>query len=867
MVNRPGTELAAYVRSRRLRAGLTQEALSQRAGLTVDTVSGLERGLRRRLYPHTARAIADALDLAGDERTGLMALAQGEAAGPPAPANSAGQGSPPGESATPLAGEPGQVARAQLPRPLTGLIGREAELSDVQSLLARARLLTLTGPGGIGKTRLAIAAAHAVAPRFADGVALVDLAPLREPSLALRAIAAALGVGDTPGRSLLATLVDAIESRRLLLVLDNCEHLLDAAPDIAALLGVCPQLSVLATSRAPLHIAGEQELLLSPLPVPPAAWRGDDMAASYPAVALFVERAMAVNPGFALTPANAGAVAAICARLDGLPLALELAAARTRLISPRSLLDRLHQRLPLLTGGPRDRPVRHQTLRAAIGWSYDLLTASEQALFQRLGLFAGGFTLTAVEAVYAGTEDSGIDLLDALSGLVHKSLVHHAADGASQPGHDGEPRFSMLETVREFAQEQFEQSGLGGRWRQQHFAHYLALSQAAEREMRETTPVATILTIRRRLEPEYANVRAALAAAIAGGRVEDALRLVGSLCVIWTPMGILRAARRWEDQPAGALPEARDWLARVLAMDGVASDAARAKALLALGRVLIFLWEDPKAERRAAIGAFEQSLTLFRRTGDAHGIAQCLQNLGSARWENEDLQDAGAAFEESLALCRRLDDRLGMGWSLLGLGRVANSLGEHAAALPRISDALDLLRNAGSKLGTAAALDGLGLARQGAGDYRGAFQCYEDSVTLRRAAGAQFGLPVALQRLAVALAATGELGRAAAMLHESLIIGRAMHNPWDIANALLALGALAGGLREHERGARLFGAGEALIAVKGLQVPEDYTAMYARSVMIARRALGDERFEAAHRAGAALPLENAIAEALALAPA
>ncbi len=348
---------------------------------------------------------------------------------------------PPPRDAPPSSTDtPGPI---RLPTPLTALLGRDAEVRQVVGLLASHRLVTLTGPGGVGKTRLAIEAARAAAPAFPDGVVFVDLAPLRDPALVLPAIAQVLEVREAPGIPLDRALAAALGERRLLLVLDNLEQVVAAAAGIAALLTACPQLVVLATSRAALAVRGERILPVEPLPLPDEGEAPADLAAS-PAVRLFAERADEARPGFGLTAANAPTVAAICARLDGLPLAIELAAARVKLLAPEALLAKLASRLPLLTSGARDLPDRQRTLRGAIAWSHDLLSKDEQALFRRLAVFAGGFTLEAADAVV--NPDAGFETMDVLAALVDESLVR-------QEHTTGEPRFRMLETVREFAAE------------------------------------------------------------------------------------------------------------------------------------------------------------------------------------------------------------------------------------------------------------------------------------------------------------------------------------------------------------------------------------------------------------------------------
>ena len=893
MADNAAPQLAAYVRTLRLRAGLTQEDLAERAGVTVDTIGALERGLRRRLYPHTARALADALDLQQAEREQLADLAHGrsraQGAQPVAPGTipPAATRVPSGDRAWAVsqreAGATGAaVSRQEVPRPLhnlpavlTRLIGRERELAQIQDQLAHTRLLTLTGAGGIGKTRLALEAARMQRPRFRDGVWLAELAPLTDPSLVLSAVAGALGVGESPGRPLLATLTESLRERQLLLVLDNFEQVLDAATDIAALLSACPLVSVLATSRAPLHVSGEHELLVPPLRTPlESRNEAVEAVAYYAAVQLFVERAVAVKAEFVLTQDNSAAVVAICARLDGLPLAIELAAARVKLFTPQALLTRLDQRLQLLTGGPQDRPSRQRTLRAAIAWSYDLLSEPEQALFRRLGVFVGGFTFTAAAAVCSEGSPDSVDLIDAIAALVDKSLLQQDDSAAAEHGlsltgeqpAEQEPRFAMFETIREFALEQLGIRDELARWSGRHVDHFLSLMEQSEVDLRETAPVSTAWHTRRQLSPEHGNFRAALAWTCSQGESENALRLAGAVCALWVPALNLTVAQRWLDQSAGTLREARAWLEQCLTLDPPASDAVRAKAMYGLGRVLHFQWDEwdqRQAELDHAIRVFEESLAIYRRLDDRRGIIRCLVDMGWALWEHLEHDSGVAVFEESLSLSRIEDDAVNAGWSLIGLGRVAMWTGNSEHAGPFLEDGLAEQRRAGNQLGVAAALDALGLFHQSTHDYSRALECFEEAVALRRGVGAESGLPPALQRLGAAVAGTGDLRRGVALIGESLVLSRRMgSHPSDAAIGLISIGAMAGGLGLLESGARLCGAGEALFEARGLDIPSAFIGVYRRSVAGVRRAFGDEAFEAAFTAGRALPLQQAIDEAM-----
>ncbi|MDP8908195.1 MAG: AAA family ATPase, partial [Chloroflexota bacterium] len=608
-----------------------------------------------------------------------------------------------------------------LPRPLTSLVGREREVTAVRALLGRdgVRLVTLTGPGGVGKTRLALRVAEDLAD-FPDGIWFVALAPVRDPTLVAPTIAQALGVRQVAEQPVEQGIAAFLSDRSTLLILDNFEHVLDAGPLVVTLLSTCPSLTVLATSRAVLRISGEHVFAVPPLAMPDTERRAPlDQLLAAEAIRLFAERAAASASDFAITADNAQVVGAICRRLDGLPLAIELAAARVNSLSPTLLLGRLDEQLRLLTGGPRDQPPRLRSMRDAIAWSYDLLDSEEQVLFRRLAVFVGGWTLEAAEVVAATSADTS--LLDTLASLIGKSLVRQ------EPAADGTSRYTMLETVREFALERLAESGEEAAIRQRHAEVFAALAEQAE--MLLFTGNARWI---KRLTLDHANPRAALAWAIEHGATETALRLVGALMPFW----FLR----------GEFAEGRDWAERALALDGDAPPAVRVSAL--------------------------------------ETACQHAQFFG-------DIARAVALSEEGLALARSSDDQLGIGKMLLKLGALAETQRHYDRAQALFVEAGAVFEALNDPFWVAAAVKSLGWASIGLGNDTEAERWAEEGLARERALGHPWGIADALLLVGQVARLQGDPARAADALRESLVINWREGHRHDVMWRLEAIAMLA----------------------------------------------------------------------------
>jgi predicted ATPase/DNA-binding CsgD family transcriptional regulator len=716
--------------------------------------------------------------------------------------------------------------------PLTAIVGREREAAAVRDLLSSraARLVTLTGPGGVGKTRLAIEVAATLEAGF-DTVAFVPLAPVADAGLVAATIAQAVGL-EVSDETAASALTAHLRTGAMLLILDSVEHLPAAGPLLVELLGAAPGLAVLATSRASLRVSGEQRFPVPPLtlpdpgPLPPAATLD-----RFGAVRLFVDRARAVRPAFVVDDHNAGDVVEICRRLDGLPLAIELAAARVSIFPPHALLGRLARRRELLTDGAKDQPERLRSLRAGIAWSYDLLSADEQRLFRRLAVFAGGCTLAAAEAADPGGASPTLDLVAA---LVDQSLLQPVTDGGA------EPRFAMLETIRAYAMERLEASGEALAARRAHAAWFRSLAERAEPGLRGPDQQHW----RDVLEADLDNLRVALAwtqAAADPGDAEQGLLLVGALWYFWFQRGLTGEARRWLTLALARAPKGR----------------ARAGALLGAGTLA---WRQ--GDLAAANLHLEESAALWRDHDDRAGLAEALHVLGHVRFDQRDHLAARELFEESLQAYRRAGDTIG-GLPLLGdLGLVAYHEGANATADGILRESLGRYREHGLKDRVAGALSLLGDLAQLAGDHEQATARYQESLSLWEELRGTPGIASALHKLGQVSRSTGDLGTARARLAESLALQQELGNRQGIAECLAGMAGTAATGGDPERAARLLAASSALLEAIGVPLAPVDQAALARDLDATRERLGAAAWERAWAEGLALSAEEAIALAL-----
>jgi len=733
-----------------------------------------------------------------------------------------------------------EIRPTNLPVSRTGFVGREKEAAAAKELLLRqdVRLVTVTGPGGIGKTRLAVEVANGLIEWFPGGIHFVPLSPLSDPGLIASAIIQTLGIWEAGGQSPLEILKKNLQdsfSAPMLFLLDNFEHLVRGSAVVSELLTMGPNLKILVTSRAALHVYGEREFPVPPLALPDSLSAPSvEILSSCPAVALFVQRAVAAKPDFELNRENANAVTEICARLDGLPLAIELAAARVKVLSPSSLLTRLESRLQVLTGGARDLPQRQQTLRAAMDWSFDLLSGAEQKLFRRLSVFVGGCTLESAEAVCDTKGDLDLDVLDGMASMVDKSLLQQTEQA------NGESRFAMLETIREYASEKLEASGEKSLTKRAHAAYCLVL---AEEDATEQGGVKGA----ERLESfalEHDNIRAALDWLTETGDAEWGLRLGAALF------------RFWETREY--LAEGRDSLGKLLKLAGATSPTkARERALFAAGVLAI-----AQGDYAAGSSLMRESLDIARQLGDGQGVAVSLNALAVIARDRGDVSMAHSLFEESLVQWRELGDLKAVARSLSNLASVVKLQANYSLASSLYGECLSIFRGLGDRTGVAWSLNYQGDVARDQGDSAAARTLYEQSLAIFRELGDRWGIAGILADLGSLAREQRDYPRAHSLYRESIIIFEELDHKRGMAR-LLECFACSEAAQDHaERALRLAGAAAALRQNIGVPLTPAEQVKLEASLDPARSGLSNAAGATAWLEGWALPVEKAIEEVL-----
>jgi predicted ATPase/DNA-binding winged helix-turn-helix (wHTH) protein len=732
---------------------------------------------------------------------------------------------------------PATTPKHNLPQQLTSFIGREKAIAELEELLGATRLLTLIGAGGCGKTRLAMQVAGDLLESYSDGIWLVELAALAEPGLVPQTVANVLGLKEQPGENLTQTIIEHLASKHLLLVLDNAEHLLAACAEFAdAALRRCARLIILVTSRERLGVAGELTYRVPSLSVPdPKRDITPEVLSEYESARLFIERARLTQPHFTVTEENAPALASVCYRLDGIPLAIELAAPRVRSMSVEEVNRRLDQRFDLLTEGSRTALPRQRTLRAMIDWSHDLLSDAERAILRRVSVFSGGWTLAVAEQVCSGDVVDHREAFDLLTSLADKNLVLAEA-------HGGATRYGLLETVRHYALERLREHDEEARWRGRHLAYFLALAEEAEPQLQGSDQQAW----HDRLEAEHDNLRSALSwSSAAGGDAVGGLRLAGAISWFWAVRGYSAEGRGWFSALLAVAPKGQD-------------EAVRARALRGAGRLA-----HAQGDYSAAKALRQEGLAIWKELGNREGIVQSVASLGTIAQSQGDYPTALALFKEALAIRRELGDRHGIARSLISLGHSLVEQGDYPGAGALLEESLAISRELGDWHNVAEGLYHLGTVAYFQSDYLAAQARLEENLTIRRELRNPNGIASALAALGLVAHDTGDYPNARILFKEALGIQRELGERRSLSESMEAFAAVAFALTGPGPAARIWGRAERLREEIGAPIAPSARPWYDRQVTAARAAFGDDVvFDLAWQEGRAMNLEQAVQYAL-----
>jgi predicted ATPase/transcriptional regulator with XRE-family HTH domain len=848
------TSFGRWLQRRRKALDLTQEALAQRVACAAETLRKIEADVRRPSR-QIAERLAEALEIPESDRAAFVKAARAELgvdrlAHPtqdlpqialiPARASSS-QGvtflltqiTPTSQTQPPPSSNP---PKSNLPSALTTFIGRERERGDITRQIAKHRLITLTGSGGVGKTRLALHVGEQVLADFPDGVWLVELAPLLDPVLVPHTTAMVIGLREEPQGSVIDMLSDYLREKQILLILDNCEHLLDACAQFAdQLLKLCPRLKILATSREPLGILGEAMYPVPSLELPEMQMLLEKIR-DCESVRLFEERAQLAQINFSLTIDNVSAVAKICTHLDGIPLAIELAAARIRTFSAEQIAARLDESFSLLTTGNRAALPRHQTLKSAIDWSYDLLSATEQTIFQRLCVFVNGWTLESAKSICSDAKIIPDLVLGLLTQLINKSIVITQEE-------QGKSRYRMLETVRQYAQEKLLASGEAETYYDAHLNFFLKLAEEAEPHLKGAEQVQWI----NRLEEELDNMRLALDRAISIDTNQEAALKLGS--ALW---------RFWQRSMRAS--EGRTYLARLLnqASKGDPSEStAYARALTAACALAYFQSDYESAQ------AFRQrALDLFRKLDDTNGVADSLHGLGNIALSQGHYESARSMYEECLAIRQKLGQRESLSGTLGNLGLIAYNVGDYITAHSLEMESYDIFQEFGNKAGICFTLNMLGYIARRQGDLQAARRYHEESIACYHQAADQWGLANALNGLAEVALAEGDLSAASSLCRESLNLYRESGAKEGIVYCFETMATIAIIRKLSNKSAALFSAAAALRNTIGLPLAPIDLIQYEQNMLTLHEQLDDMAFKRAWKEGLMMSLDQMIEYAL-----